>query len=84
MLFFLVIEKISFLSMPRMLTLLSPNKKDRRIIFMLTPSCAFSNFGIENYEIRFIHPETRKIILSFNILSLINASLILTTSSIFM
>ena len=37
---------------------------------MLTPSCAFSNFGIENYEIRFIHPETRKIILSFNILSI--------------
>lgn len=63
-------EKIAFLSMPRMLTLLSSNKKDRRIIFMLTPSCAFSNFGIENYEIRFIHPETRKIILSFNILSL--------------
>lgn len=63
-------EKIAFLSMPRMVTLLSPNKKDKRIIFMLTPSCAFSNFGIENYEIRFIHPDTRRIILSFNILSI--------------
>ena len=62
-------DKISFLSYPRMMTLISRNEEDKRIVFMFIPSNAYSHFGIENYEIKFVHSQTRKILYSFNILS---------------
>ena len=62
-------DKISFLSYPRMMTLISRSEEDKRIVFMFIPSNAYSYFGIENYEIKFVHSQTRKILYSFNILS---------------
>ena len=62
-------DKISFLSYPRMMTLISRSEEDKRIVFMFIPSNAYSHFGIENYEIKFVHSQTRKILYSFNILS---------------
>ena len=62
-------DKISFLSYPRMMTLISRSEEDKRIVFMFIPSNAYSHFGIENYEIKFVHSQTRKILYSFNVLS---------------
>ena len=63
-------DKISFLSYPRMMTLISKSEQDKRIVFMFIPSNAYSHFGIENYEIKLVHSQTRKILYSFNILSI--------------
>ena len=63
-------DKISFLSYPRMMTLISKSEEDKRIVFMFIPSNAYSTFGIENYEIKLVHSQSRKILYSFNILSI--------------
>lgn len=77
---------LSFLSIPRILTLISEkdfkskninngiennkNNKSIRFIFMLTPSDTNISMGVENYEVKFLKPKGREVIFSFNIINL--------------
>lgn len=64
-------KALKFLSMPRMLTLLNKEEnKNKRFIFLMIKSNVYHKLNIENYEIKFMQPNNREIIQSFNILSI--------------
>ena len=64
-------DKIDFLSLPRLFTLINKdNKQHKRFLFVFAKTIAYVNYGIENYEISFLSSNKREKIISFNILDI--------------
>lgn len=63
------VDLINYLSKPHLLTLMRKDSNDTRFIFMLSPSKVYKDLGIRNYDINFLHPESREIFYTFNILN---------------
>ena len=77
-------DKIDFLSLPRLFTLINKdNKQHRRFLFVFAKTVAFVNYGIENYEISFLSSNKREKIIAFNILDVENCSKVKSSANTF-
>ena len=77
-------DKIDFLSLPRLFTLINKDSKQhRRFLFVFAKTIAYVNYGIENYEISFLSSNKREKIISFNILDIENCNKVKSSTNTF-